>query len=222
VRELGPAADVCARYLASVAERSDAEAAKARPEPAERWKPLEAPPIVRDVRGQRHNGISVSSFSADAPWHGHGGARIIDVAFRDPAGETLYELNGGAEVKLSILCHAEINLAEPIVGFMLRDRLGQNVFGDSTFLSCKDSARAMHAGEDFVAEFVFQLPFLARGEYALTVAITEGTQQDHTHVHWIEEALMLEVQESPVARGIIGVPALAIEVEKHTSGNPVS
>lgn len=217
VREIGPAADICARYLASLAERTEAEAAKVRADPAQRWKPLEAPPLVHDPRRRQRNRIEVSEFVADAPWHGHGGARITDVYLVGEAGEPLYEIDGGSEVRLCILCHAERDMAEPIVGFMLRDRLGQNVFGDSTYLACKDLARSKRAGDDFAAEFVFQLPFLAAGEYGLTVAITEGTQQDHTHVHWIEEAVMLSVRESPVAHGIIGVPAFAVEIEKHIS-----
>jgi lipopolysaccharide transport system ATP-binding protein len=214
VRELGPAPDICARYLASLAERRESEVAKTRPEAEQRWKVLEPPPIVQDIRGKRPNGIGLSPFRADAPWHGRGGARIVDVSFRGPEGERLYELHGEDVVNLSILCRAERDMTEPIVGFMLRDRLGQNVFGDSTYLACKDCPRDMPAGGDFLAEFVFQLPFLARGEYGLTAAITEGTQRDHTHVHWIEEAVVLDVRESPVTRGIIGVPALAVEIER--------
>jgi lipopolysaccharide transport system ATP-binding protein len=214
IREIGPAAEVCAHYLTNLAERSEAAAAKAQPSPPARWKLLEPPLLVRDQRSRQRNAIAVSEFNAEAPWHGHGGACITDVSFRNKAGEKLYEIEGGGEVKLGILCHAERDMPEPIVGFMLRDRLGQNVFGDSTYLACRDVPRAIHAGQDFVAEFVFQLPFLAAGEYGVTVAITEGTQQDHTHVHWIEEAVMLCAREGPVSRGIIGVPAIAVEIEK--------
>jgi len=215
VRELGPAADVCARYLASIAERSESESSNARSAPAQRWKSLDPPPLVRDPRLRVRNRIAVSLFDADAPWHGHGGARITDAHFRGPAGEKLVEIEGGGEVSLFVLCQARRDVQRPIVGFMLRDRLGQNVFGDSTYLACKDQPRAMRAGEHFIAEFVFQVPFLAAGEYTLTLAITEGTQEDHTHAHWIEEALILSVRESPVRRGIIGIPALAVEVQNH-------
>ncbi|HEX3431005.1 MAG TPA: ABC transporter ATP-binding protein [Rhizomicrobium sp.] len=217
VRELGPAADVCANYLASLAERAEAEDSKARSQPARRWKPLEPPPLVNDPRQRQRNAIAISPFSDDAPWHGHGGARITDVSFRDNAGTRLCEIEGGTEVKLSIRCHAEREIAEPIVGFMLRDRLGQNVFGDSTYLALRDTQRRMAADQEFVADFIFQLPFLAAGDYGLTAAITQGTQADHTHVHWVEEAVMLNARESPVARGIVGIPAIAVEIEKTTA-----
>jgi lipopolysaccharide transport system ATP-binding protein len=159
------------------------------------------------------NRIVVSRFDAEAAWHGHGGARIVDVSFGTPDGEPARAIEGGEEVRLRVLCHAARDIQEPIVGFMLRDRLGQNVFGDSTYLSWRHLQRAVTAGEDFIAEFVFQLPFLANGDYGLTVAITEGTQEDHTHVHWIEEAVVLGVEQSPVSCGIIGVPAIAVEIK---------
>jgi lipopolysaccharide transport system ATP-binding protein len=213
VRALGPAADVCAHYLASLAEDAEAKA-KNDTSPARRWALLEPPPLVHDPRLRAHNRIVVSAFDADASWHGHGGARITDVSFTGQASGRQYEIQGGDEVTLQVFCHASRDVAQPIVGFMLRDRLGQNVFGDSTYLACKDLPRAVQADENFVAEFVFQLPFLAAGEYGVTVAITEGTQENHNHLHWIEEAVMLGVTESPVTRGIIGVPAMAVEMEK--------
>lgn len=214
LREMGPAAEICARYLANLAERSEAESAKADAEPARRWKQLEPPPVVRDFRGRRRNRISVSSFSVDAPWHGHGGATILDVYFCDGEGNTLQEIEGGDEVTLRIVCRADRDIAQPILGFLLRDRLGQNVFGDSSYYACKLRSNAFDGGDAFEGEFSFQLPYLALGDYSLTVAITEGTQEDHTHVHWIEEAVVLSVRETPVARGIVGLPAIHIELER--------
>src|SRR5205823_3840180 len=73
VRELGPAADVCARYLASIAEGSDAKA-KSDISPGRRWTLLEPPPLVHDPRRRGRNAIAVSRFNPEAPWHGHGGA----------------------------------------------------------------------------------------------------------------------------------------------------
>ena len=214
VREFGPAPEVCANYLASLAERKEEEDSRARSQPARRWKLLDAPPVVHDPRRRPGNSIAVSNFSADAPWHGHGGATVTDVYFVGSAGERLQFIEGSSEVRLRVDCHADRDIPEPIVGFLLRDRLGQNVFGDSTYFGCKGTRPAIGINENFAAEFVFQLPFLAPGSYGLTVAITEGTQEDHTHTHWIEEAVMLTSGESPISHGIIGLPAIAVTVEK--------
>lgn len=213
LRELGPAAEVCANYVTSLAERTAAQDARQRPASGHRWQPVQPPSLVKDPRRRMPNRITVSAFDADAPWHGHGGATIANACFCGSDGEQLDGIEGGEEVHLRVECRAEHDLSRPIVGFMLRDRFGQNVFGDSTYLACRDTPRFVGAGDVFVAGFRFQLPFLARGEYALTVAITEGTQEDHIHVHWVEEAVLLTVSGGPVRRGIIGVPARHVGIE---------
>ena len=212
VRELGPATDVCAHYLASLAENDESER-KNDAAPARRWASLDPPPLVRDPRPIACNPITVSPFNPQAPWHGQGGARIENVSFHGGNGAALDAVAGGDEVSLRVQCRAERDITQPIVGFLLRDRMGQNVFGDSTYYGCRDRPVSFRTGDEFVGQFCFQLPFLALGEYGLTVAITEGTQENHTHVHWIEEAVVLSVRASPVNRGIIGVPAIAVEIE---------
>ena len=122
-------------------------------------------------------------------------------------------MEGGDEMELHISCRAHRDLPAPIVGFMLRDKHGQNLFGDSTYLACRDASPSVAAGGAFTAGFRFQLPYLARGDYALTLAITEGTQDDHIHVHWIEEAAILTVRASPVRLGIFGIPTRDIHME---------
>jgi lipopolysaccharide transport system ATP-binding protein len=214
MRELGPAGEVCANYVTNLAERSEKQSAVRHAAGARPWKTIQPPPLVRDQRRRTPNRIAVSRFDADAPWHGHGGAAIVDVLFADEDGRRLDQIEGGAEVELRVECRADRNLPRPIVGFLLRDRLGQNIFGDSTYLACRNGPRPLRTGEVFTARFRFQLPFLARGEYALTAAITEGTQEDHIHVHWIEESVLLKVEDGPVRHGIIGVPATNVRIEK--------
>jgi lipopolysaccharide transport system ATP-binding protein len=212
-RELGPAKIVCAEYLTALAERAEKTAAASAADSSSRWRAVTAPVLVNDQRSRPRNAMEVSPLDSQAPWHGHGGARIADVYFVGPDGEKLSSIDGGDEVRLRVECLAERDMLRPIIGFLLRDRLGQNVFGDSTYFACRDRHISVPAGESFAATFTFQMPLLARGNYALTVAITEGTQEDHIHVHWIEEAVQLNVLGGPVQRGIIGIPASRISIE---------
>jgi len=213
VRDLGPAAEVCKHYVTSLAERVSAQISNNQATPAQGWQLVQPPPLVRDARRRAHNRIAVTPFNPHAPWHGHGGASIVNADFCGPDGECLDEIEGGDEVQLRVACDAQADLSRPIVGFLLRDRLGQNVFGDNTYLTYRNVPRPVAAGESFAAAFRFQLPYLAAGIYALTVAITEGTQEDHAHIHWIEEAVLLIAYESPVRRGIIGLPARNVGIE---------
>jgi lipopolysaccharide transport system ATP-binding protein len=216
-RELGPANQVCMNYLTFLAEKSEAKDSGAHVSPTGRWQVAPPPPLIKDARSSRRNRIEVSPFNSDAPWHGHGGAIIENAYFCDVDGKPLSCLAGGEEVELRIACRAHREISAPIVGFMLRDRLGQNVFGDSTYLAYRYSRPCVGAGRSFSAGFRFQLPYLAHGDFALTVAITEGTQDRHTHVHWMEEAIILTVRESPVRRGIFGVPLRSMRLEERDS-----
>ncbi len=211
VRELGAARDVCANYLATLAERDEAREAARQGTRAQQWIVPPAPDLVRDRRVRPPNSIVVQEFDPEAPWHGHGGARIEGAGFYSTRGERLSEIAGGDEVVLRVHCRAEREMDRPIVGFILRDRLGQNLLGDNTYLTHPKTAVA--SGEQFTAEFRFQLPFLPVGDYAWTLAITEGTQENHTHAHWIEEALAMTVVQSPIRRGVVGVPIRDIRVE---------
>lgn len=211
-REFGPAEQVCANYLSSLAEREEKREAGASAAPPRR-RTLDAPDLIIDRRIRARNPIEVSEFDPHAPWHGHGGARIRNAYFSGTGGAREPVIAGGEEIELHVECIADREILRPIVGFLLRDRLGQNVFGDNTYLASTDAPPAVHAGESFHTCFRLQLPFLARGDYTLTVAITEGTQEDHTHLHWMEEVLLLRVAESPVRRGIVGIPANEVRID---------
>jgi lipopolysaccharide transport system ATP-binding protein len=214
MRELGPAGIVCTNYLTALAERTEKKVAASATATSSGWSAVKAPSHVTDARSRPRNRIEVSRIDTQAPWHGHGGGKITDVYFAGRSGEPLSSIEGGDEVRLCIQCMAERELPHPIIGFLLRDRLGQNVFGDSTYFACRDRCTSVPAGESFAATFTFQMPFLARGNYALTVAITEGTQADHIHIHWIEEAVLFSVSGGPVQQGIIGVPANRVCIER--------
>lgn len=100
-----------------------------------------------------------------------------------------------------------------IIGFHVKDRLGQTLFGDNTYISCMDSPVACEAGEELAAEFHFQMPRLALGDYSVSTAIADGTQSDHIQHHWIHDALLFRSESSSVAAGMIGIPMAKIKFE---------
>lgn len=175
--------------------------------------PAGALPMVEDDRWRSKNPMELSPFNDDAPWHGHGGAKIENAAFFHLDGSAATRIHGGEEVELRVWASAQRSLSEPIVGFMLRNTLGQHVFGENTFTVSRAADRHAGEGETMTAYFRFQMPYLPTGEYLLAPSIIEGTQQSHIHLHWMEEALTLRVVESPVNRSVVGVPMLDVRLE---------
>lgn len=219
VRELGPAKDVCDHYMAWVNGGDDSEGSFriGRSRQRETQDGTTAS-VVIDPRhdllkaSDRANQIEVFEFNPDANWFGHGAGRIVDVALLDDDGTRLRTLNGGETVTLRIQAEAAQDIVNPILGFYIRDRLGQNLIGDNTFLSTLDRDLQVRAGERVEARFRFQMPYLQPGDFAITAALAEGTEAHHVHHHWIDDAVFFTVVRAHFIHSIIGVPMLGVEM----------
>jgi lipopolysaccharide transport system ATP-binding protein len=152
------------------------------------------------------NDIEIFSFVADAASFGKGGGNIVSVQLLDEFDKPLAWVVGGEKVKLIITCLANTNMISPIIGFYVNDRLGQPIFGDNTFNFSKQTPLIISHGEKFEAEFEFMMPILPIGDYSITVALAEGSQQEHVQHHWMHDALLLKSHSSSVSTGLVGVP----------------
>jgi lipopolysaccharide transport system ATP-binding protein len=159
------------------------------------------------------NDIEIFEFDPGAASFGKGHGRIVGVELTSPEGSTLAYVTGGEAVVLTVRAEALEELISPIVGFFLRDRLGQALFGDNTFLSTHSSPLHVAAGRHIVARFAFRMPILPMGDYSITVALAEGTQQDHVQHHWIHDALVFRSHSSSVRHGLIGLPMRSVTMD---------
>jgi lipopolysaccharide transport system ATP-binding protein len=144
---------------------------------------------------------------------GAGGAKIVSVRLLDKNEKPLAWVVGGEEVALEIRAQARQELLRPIVGFLFRDRLGQSVFSDNTYLSYRFKEPAVRAGETLTARFEFRLPVMPSSDYSIAISIGEGTQEQNVQHHWIHDALVVKVHASIVCLGLIGVPMRKISLE---------
>lgn len=147
---------------------------------------------------------------------GFGGARIQDIRFTDPVGRPYRWIIGGEETTLTVDVKALIDLDLPIVGFYVKDRLGQALFGDNTFLTTRKEDGtckvAIKAGETFTATFRFPMPVLSKGSYVIAVAVADGTQEDHVLHHWMHDALIFKSHSSQTVSGLVGIPMLDVSL----------
>lgn len=152
------------------------------------------------------NDIEVFQFDPAAEGFGAGGASIIDVTIRDGDGTPLSWVVGGELVRVSIWVKSAARFESTIVGFFVKDRFGQILFGDNTFLSFRDHPVAMEDGDILVAEFDFRMPRLAQGDYSISAAVASGTQNAHVQQHWIHDALVFKSGGNVGVTGIVGLP----------------
>jgi len=174
---------------------------------------------VRDMREKLFNGstlrndIQIFQFNEDASGFGAGGAKITSVQLLDADGVPLTWVVGGEDVILKIGSKAYQNISKPIIGFHIKDRLGQVVFCDNTYLAYEKTLVSALAGQDLIANFSFRMPILPSGEYSISPAIADGTQEEHIQHHWLHDAMILTVQASSVCLGLVGIPMKKISLE---------
>ena len=177
-------------------------------------------PIVRkDSRlKQMHqqlirNDIQVFEFErSDKRSFGDNNARIISAVIVDANDEPLSWVVGGENVKVVVIAQVLADMQSAIVGFFVKDRLGQAIFGDNTYLSYASDPVSAVAGSELKAAFEFAMPILPRGAYTVDVAIADGSHSEHTQSDWIHDAIMLESHSSSVSTGLVGIPFHAISL----------
>jgi lipopolysaccharide transport system ATP-binding protein len=160
------------------------------------------------------NDIEVFEFNEEASRWGEGYAKITAAQLEDSDGQPLSWIIGGEEVALTIEALALQNLNRIIVGFQVRDRLGQNLFGDNTYLTTIDSPISVSKQSTFRTKFSFSMPILPQGTYAITVAIATGTQQNHVVHEWLHEAIFVESHNGVAVSGLIGIPMHQIDISE--------
>ena len=152
------------------------------------------------------NELQIFDFDPNAPSFGKSGATVTNVTLENSNGEPLSWVVGGEEVRLCVTAIANQTLASPIVGFFIKDKLGQFLFGDNTYLTTLNQTLALQADQSIVAEFNFVMPRLIKGDYSIGAAIAEGTQETHEQHHWIHDAIIFKSESGSSSGGLIGIP----------------
>lgn len=217
LRASGAAKKVTHDYLeAFISEREGARASE-YVEPS-----MESPSTPRIIRDSRQplidrstlrNDITIPQFSPEVVGFGRLGATITEVVLIDEDDRRLPSISGGELVTLRVVARSTEFLVSPIVGFYVKDRLGQILFGDNTYLSTFEKKLVVPAGHTFQADFQFLMPRLQAGDYFITAGVAEGTQEEHVVQHWIHEALHLHSLGATAPAGIVGIPMQRIDLE---------
>lgn len=155
------------------------------------------------------NDIQLSTF---APSHDFGvrGAEFVKGGFYDRQGRKLTWMVGGECVELRLRVRAISSIRSLIVGFVVKDKQGQPLFGDNSYLTHRTESIAASPGDVIDFHFRFRMPILPAGDYAVSAAISDGVQEDHVMHQWVHDALVLSSRASSVATGLIGIPMLEI------------
>ena len=183
---------------------------------------MQSTQVVEDFRDVRQDFINHSSirndleifrFKGDGDKFGLSKAHVQDVYLTDEAGGPVSWFVGGELVVLVVKAHAEIELDQAIVGFLVKDKNGQHLFGENTYLTFIENAVKISEGKDFIARFKFRMPIMPSGDYTIGVAIANGTQDSHVIHSWVHDAIAFKSHSTSVSAGLVGIPMIDIELQ---------
>ncbi|MBI3666403.1 MAG: ABC transporter ATP-binding protein [Acidobacteria bacterium] len=171
----GEPSDVINRYNGMVLERQKAFAATELELPA-------------GVRPRYRHGDRLAEVSG------------VELLGRDSRATRVVESGEAVTVRVTARFHADE--ADPILGIMIRTRIGMDVYGTNTLLE-KLPLGPCRAGEAIEVDFQFEC-WLSPQEYTLTVATQHPDGSSHD---WLDEALAFTVVASRFTAGVANLRA---------------
>jgi lipopolysaccharide transport system ATP-binding protein len=157
--------------------------------------------------------ITVQDNFANADGWATGLAEVRNISIMSLSSENGIVLEGGERVKLSIEINTKKTMHSPIVGFLVKDRLGQVLFGENTLAFTNVSVINLTEGQSFMANFIFKFPMLPNGQYVVSASIAEGDLNQNIQHHFLHDALVLNVSSSKIRWGLVGIQFESVSME---------
>ena len=158
------------------------------------------------------NDIELLQFNENSNSFGTGQAKITNVVMTDEKDQPLSWVVGGEMVKIKIYAETYKDLYRPIIGFIVKDHLGQSLFAANTCITYLENPLSMTAGQKLCCTFEFRMPILYVGDYSIMVSIAEGTQQENVQHHWLHDAYIFK-SHAPEPLALMGIPMKKINME---------
>ena len=158
----GPPEEVMDFYNALIAERENATVQVAR---------------LEDGRAQTTSGT--------------GEARVESIGLLNEKGDSAEYVNVGESVTLRVQVRLHANLPELVFGYMIKDRLGQPVFGTNTH-HLKLELKQLHQGNLLALTFTFPAN-LGVGSYSISTALHVADTHLAANYEWRDQVLMFNV-----------------------------
>lgn len=143
---------------------------------------------------------------------GTGEATMKDVALLDSAGQRIEVVSVGQPVSLRVGVTCNADIPELVVGFMIKDRLGQAVFGTNT-RHLNTTLQHLNQGNEIEVFFDF-VANLGPGTYSMAVALHADDTHTRKSYEWKDMMLVFNVINVNKA-SFVGVAWLPV-VTRHT------
>ncbi|MFH2067795.1 MAG: ABC transporter ATP-binding protein [Pseudomonadota bacterium] len=137
-------------------------------------------------------------------------AYIQDVDMLDEQNKKSRAFAVGDMARIKCRIHFNEILDDPTIGFIIRDRLGNDVFGTNTF-HLHANTGSHRPGTDITVTFITRLN-IGFGNYSITIGIHTGDTHIENNFDWWDHCLVFQVLPNS-SFSFIGTAALPVEVE---------
>jgi ABC-type polysaccharide/polyol phosphate transport system ATPase subunit len=136
--------------------------------------------------------------------HGDGVSEILGVELLNAAGQPVTSVAGGETVTVRVRSRFHQPACDPMVGILIRSRIGMEVYGTNTRIEKKDLG-SYQPGDQLEVDFHFAC-WLTPQPYTLTVATQSPDGSSHD---WLDDVIPFDVVD---ARASVGVANLRAEI----------
>jgi lipopolysaccharide transport system ATP-binding protein len=154
------------------------------------------------ARAIRRSADGVRSPIAPSMRRGDGRARVVGIELLGEAGSPTIVWTSGEEARVVVGIRFERAVDDPVIGMLIRTRIGLNVYGTNTELEQLRFGPCA-AGEVVEVTFGFRCE-LCPGEYTLTIA---SHDPDGVWHDWLEDAVAFSVTDSRYTAGVANLRA---------------
>jgi lipopolysaccharide transport system ATP-binding protein len=162
----------------------------------------------------KENEVEIRQFETEhgriATRSGSGLARIVSVALTDPEGRPCRAFQTGDIAKLGCAVQFDTRRERPTVGFLIRDRLGNEVFGTNTH-HLNVFEPVVEACETLIVTFTIGLN-IGYGNYSISVAVHTRNTHLEQNFDWWDQALVFQVIPNNSYR-FVGTSMLPVEAQ---------
>lgn len=141
---------------------------------------------------------------------GSGDAKISDIGLFSLDDKPVEVVSVGDRVNLKITVKIEKDIPELVLGYMIKDRLGQPVFGTNTY-HLDNVLSDLKAGQEIEFDFKFDMN-LGEGNYSIAVALHDRDTHINKNYEWRDLAFVFNVINVN-KNTFVGVSWLPAEVE---------
>jgi ABC-type polysaccharide/polyol phosphate transport system ATPase subunit len=134
--------------------------------------------------------------------HGDGSSEILDVTLLDETSRQCGIVSSGELVTIRIRTAFRQRIVEPMVGILIRNRIGMEIYGTNTRIEQLDLG-TFEAGEELDIDFQFEC-WLTPQHYTVTVATQYSDGSSHD---WLDDVLSFEVLARRQAAGVTDLRA---------------